>query len=158
MRTKAAADSVVEILSGLQSTTEDAKLLGTDMAVQGLLAIGTKSLSHFLNLLERYISVWRFITSSAPQRQKALSSIATFCGSNLHFVQIAVDKLMRYQILDPIDVVRWTFSFTDKILTINQWDMLSYTLDLLNTRVSAMANRLELETADNAQGVCLSFS
>jgi hypothetical protein len=124
----------------------------TDLAIQSLLQIGSKSFSHFLNMLERYVTVLRDVTSTAARRQKLLSSIAAFCGSNYHFITIVIDKLVRYQILDPIDVVRWIISTEAAFLSINQWEILVNTFDLLTTRVNGISARLEAEEAENARG------
>jgi nuclear cap-binding protein subunit 1 len=124
----------------------------TDLAIQSLLQIGSKSFSHFLNMLERYVTVLRDVTSTAARRQKLLSSIASFCGSNYHFITIVIDKLVRYQILDPIDVVRWIIATEAAFLSLNQWEILVNTLDLLTTRVNGISARLEADKAENAAG------
>jgi hypothetical protein len=155
-RTKANADTAIEVLTKVEETIggEEGALLTTDIALQSLLQIGSKSFSHFLNMLERYLPVLRTVTSTAARRQKALASIASFCGGNHLFVQIITDKLMRYRILDPIDVVRWILSSSPAFLSVNQWETLSSTLDLLTTRVNGLTIRVETETAENEAGAC----
>lgn len=149
LRTRADAESVEGILQKL-GEDEGALLTSTDLAVQCLLQIGSKSFSHFLNLLERYMALFKSVTSSAPRRRQALDAISTFFGTNHHFIHIAIDKLMRYRILDPIDVVRWVLGSNSHSIPFAQWDILLSTLDLMNTRVNGTKARLEAEIADNA--------
>lgn len=121
------------------------------ITTQSLLHIGSRSFSHLLNAIERYLPLLRTIASgtfgvgvasgssggagagtglaggvgasaggvsggaiiTGPGNPEAKSDILTaaaaFWKYNSQMVAIVFDKLMQYQIVDPTDVVEWTF-------------------------------------------------
>ncbi|KAJ7895998.1 MIF4G like-domain-containing protein [Mycena olivaceomarginata] len=75
-----------------------------------------------------------------------LTASAAFWKHNRHMVAIVFDKLMQYQIVDPTDVVGWTFINRAEIkelsestgplsLSAFEWDLLKGALDKANGRV-----------------------
>jgi nuclear cap-binding protein subunit 1 len=110
------------------------------IAVQSLLQIGARSFSHFLNAIERYISVLRTLAGThAEARADVLSSVADFWNQNRQMVSIVFDKLMQYQIVDPTDVVRWAFAQADSGLN---WELLKGAVDKANGRVVVARKRV----------------
>lgn len=99
------------------------------IAVQSLLHIGSRSFSHLLNAIERYLPLLRHLAGASPAgtsavpgstaagsssgnteaRMEILSAAAAFWKHNRQMVIIVFDKLMQYQIVDPTDIVSWTF-------------------------------------------------
>ena len=91
------------------------------VTVQSLLSIGSRSFSHFLNAIERYLPLLRNLAAggiSAPSttgvnnsaRTDIMSAVAAVWKRSRHMILIVFDKLMQYQIVDPTDVVAWTFT------------------------------------------------
>jgi nuclear cap-binding protein subunit 1 len=129
------------------------------IATQSLLHIGSRSFSHFLNAVERYLPLLRNLAGggifsgagSSPSieaRMDILSASATFWKRNRQMIGIVFDKLMQYQIVDPTDVVAWTFgsglgngSGPLKIDYL-QWDLLKAALDKANGRVMIARKRV----------------
>jgi len=76
-----------------------------------------------------------------------LSSAAEFWRNNRQMVNIVFDKLMQYQIVDPTDVVNWTFENGARIgsglgqsqalskVGVFEWDLIRGALDKANGRV-----------------------
>ncbi|KAK4056523.1 Nuclear cap-binding protein subunit 1 [Microbotryomycetes sp. JL221] len=85
-----------------------------DMAVQTILQVGSRSFSHFLNALERYLQLLRTLTTNQDKRVELLSSVGKFWINNSQFHLIVVDKLLQYRLVDPIDVVTWCFQACQK--------------------------------------------
>ncbi|KAK4055782.1 Nuclear cap-binding protein subunit 1 [Microbotryomycetes sp. JL201] len=83
-----------------------------DMAVQSILQVGSRSFSHFLNALERYLQLLRNLTSAADKRVELLTSVAKFWSLNRQFHLIVLEKLLQYRLVDSVDVVSWCFSQT----------------------------------------------
>ena len=87
--------------------------------VHALLHIGARSFSHFLNAIERYLPLLRNLSNgsissstsgpSPDARYDILNNAASFWRNNRQMVGIVFDKFMQYQIVDPPDVVAWTF-------------------------------------------------
>ncbi|KAJ6567374.1 MIF4G like-domain-containing protein [Mycena vulgaris] len=163
-RGRAKAEDVISHLDTLKvtlETSDDGGVVNADalirsIAVQSLLHIGARSFSHLLNAIERYLPLLRNIASggassvggSGNPEAKAdiLTASAAFWKHNRHMVAIVFDKLMQYQIVDPTDVVGWTFINRAEIrelseatgplsLSAFEWDLLKGALDKANGRV-----------------------
>lgn len=128
------------------------------IAIQSLLHTGSRSFSHFLNAVERYLPLLRNlaaggITSSGgipnlEARMDILTASAQFWKRNHQMVGIVFDKLMQYQIVDPTDVVSWAFGSGhgngEGPLKVDcrQWDLLKAALDKANGRVMIAKKRV----------------
>ncbi|KAI8984955.1 cap binding protein 80-PB [Trametes punicea] len=154
----------------LMETTENVDAVLRSITVQSLLHIGSRSFSHFLNAIERYLPLLRNLASgqistsggaSAQARTDIMSAVATFWRNSRHMILIVFDKLMQYQIVDPTDVVGWTFAHCATITegkrkpTFNafQWDLLKAALDKANGRVMMQRRKvaaLRKEADENA--------
>lgn len=122
------------------------------IAIQSLLHTGSRSFSHFLNAVERYLPLLRNLatggisssggTPSLEARMDILTASAQFWKRNRQIVGIVFDKLMQYQIVDPTDVVSWAFGSGfgngEGPLKVDyrQWDLLKAALDKANGRVT----------------------
>lgn len=127
------------------------------IVVQSLLHIGSRSFSHFLNAIERFLPILRYLASGGvssaggsgnPEaRADILTAAAAFWKYNRQMVAIVFDKLMQYQIVDPTDVVGWTFLNGVVIgqlaelagpmnLSAFEWDLLKGAIDKANGRVT----------------------
>ncbi|KAJ7929117.1 MIF4G like-domain-containing protein [Mycena leptocephala] len=163
-RGRAQAQDVISHLETLKATLEtsddggviNADVLIRSIAIQSLLHIGSRSFSHLLNAIERYLPLLRSIASggtssaggsgNAEAKADILTASAAFWKHNRHMVAIVFDKLMQYQIVDPTDVVAWTFINRAEIrelsegtgplsLSAFEWDLLKGALDKANGRV-----------------------
>jgi nuclear cap-binding protein subunit 1 len=155
-RGRAKAEDVISNLDNLKislETTEDAVNIDStvrSIAVQSLLHIGSRSFSHLLNAIERYLPLLRNLASGGvvgggghPEaKADILTASAAFWKRNRQMVSIVFDKLMQYQIVDPNDVVGWTFVNGAIIgdrgplsLSAFEWDLLKGALDKANGRV-----------------------
>ncbi|KAF8211620.1 MIF4G like-domain-containing protein [Mycena galopus ATCC 62051] len=163
-RGRAEAKDVISHLETLKvtlETSDDGEVVNADVlirsiAMQSLLHIGSRSFSHLLNAIERYLPLLRSIasggassaggTGNAEAKADILTASAAFWKRNRHMVAIVFDKLMQYQIVDPTDVVGWTFINRAEIrelsestgplsLSAFEWDLLKGALDKANGRV-----------------------
>lgn len=156
LRGRSKAEDVMAHLDSLKSSLE---ITDSDMnldsiirsiAVQSLLHIGSRSFSHFLNAIERYLPLLRNLASgnittsagsSLEARMDLLTAVSTFWKRSRYMIVIVFDKLMQYQIVDPTDAVAWAFtsggSSRASYPSINalQWDVIRGALDKANGRV-----------------------
>lgn len=162
-RGRANAEDVIAHLDTLKSQleTSDEGHINLDslvrsIAVQSLLNIGSRSFSHLLNGIERYLALLRNLASggisssggygNTEAKNDILTAAASFWRNNRQMVAIVFDKLMQYQIVDPTDVVGWTFMNGSVVgqlreiekplnLSAFEWDLLKAALDKANGRV-----------------------
>lgn len=178
LRGRAKADDVIAHVQSLKNTLSESAdgdvnvdAVIRSIAVQSLLHIGSRSFSHFLNAIERYLPLLRNLAgggissgSGAPHheaRMDILSAVFAFWKRSRHMVAIVFDKLMQYQIVDPTDVVAWTFTNagsssvpkTKNTFDAFQWILLKGALDKANGRVMIARRKvaaLRKEADDNA--------
>ncbi|GAA5895142.1 hypothetical protein JCM6882_008291 [Rhodosporidiobolus microsporus] len=159
IRAKAPISETEDELSSFQKALEaehnldpeKAERVKRDMAVQTILHVGSRSFSHFLNALERYLTLLRNLTPSASARQHLLTVVAAFWRRNPQFHLIVLDKLLQYRLVDTRDVVVWVFApeseqdgtrpktWADADL----WGMLQIVLRTVQGRVDAARGRAE---------------
>ena len=157
LRGRTKAEDVVAHLDSLKNTISETaegdvnvNTVVRSIAVQSLLHIGNRSFSHFLNAIERYLPLLRSIATSGgaantDARMDILNAVASYWKRLKNMVVIVFDKLMQYQIVDPTDVVAWTFLNGNAIgqlseaspmnLSAFEWDLLRAALDKANGRV-----------------------
>ena len=122
------------------------------ITVQSLLSIGSRSFSHFLNAIERYLPLLRNLatgnisstgSTNAGARTDIMVAVATVWRRSRHMILIVFDKLMQYQIVDPTDVVAFAFTHYASVtegtpkttFSAHQWDVLKSALDKASGRV-----------------------
>ena len=138
------------------------------ITVQSLLSIGSRSFSHFLNAIERYLPLLRNLatgnisstgSTNAGARTDIMVAVATVWRRSRHMILIVFDKLMQYQIADPSDVIAWAFTYrgsdneASKIAIDRfKWEAIEGALDKANGRVlisRRKVNALQKEQDDS---------
>ncbi|KAG7096527.1 hypothetical protein E1B28_003956 [Marasmius oreades] len=170
-RGRAKAEDVIAQLDSLKNTlesesSENGHVINVDsvmrsIAIQSLLHVGSRSFSHLLNAIERYLSLIRFVASGGVSQSAGsgipeaktdiLNAIAVFWKDNSLMVNVVFDKLMQYQIVDPVDVVAWAFAYaagfqsdlrTPLTVTTFEWSVIKGAMDKANGRVMTAMRRL----------------
>ena len=179
-RGRAKAEDVILHLETLKSTLlessaedeggVDVDTVARNIAVQSLLHIGARSFSHLLNAIERYLPLLRSIAGGEGSgvaggvgavgggggkveeaKLGILSAVARFWRGNRQMVGIVFDKFMQYQIVDPSDVVVWTFGRRDegpgdgeggRFLSGWEWELVKGALDKANGRVASARRKV----------------
>lgn len=149
LRGRAKPEEIIDHLESLKSHISEASegevnidSVARSIIVQSLLHIGSRSFSHFLNAVERYLPVLRDIASGAEEKGDVLQAAEAFWRRNPLMVRIVFDKLMQYQIADPSDIIAWAFQPRDegegeKVVRIDtfRWEIVEGALDKANGRV-----------------------
>lgn len=94
---------------GKVATEAEAEIIVRDIVIQVVLNIGSRSFSHFLNIVERYHGLLRQLSSSPSMRSAILASTTRFWARSAQWVIIVLDKLMQYRIVEPADVINFIF-------------------------------------------------
>ncbi|KAF8760298.1 MIF4G like [Rhizoctonia solani] len=118
------------------------------MVMQSLLHVGSRSFSHFLNAVERYLPLLRGEAGSSAatnekNREKArviLCAAGEYWERNQQMVGVVFDKLMQYQIIEPSDVIEYAFELGTKTgetpgLSCERWLLVEAALNKANGRV-----------------------
>ncbi|KZT12669.1 uncharacterized protein LAESUDRAFT_733291 [Laetiporus sulphureus 93-53] len=169
LRGRAKAEDVIGHLDSLRNTISETaegdvvvESVVRKIAVECLLHIGSRSFSHFLNAIERYLPLLRNLApggANTEARMDILNAVYSFWNRSRNMVVIVFDKLMQYQIVDPTDVVSWAFIHSGSGTEGNpsfdafQWDVLKGALDKANGRVTIARRKvtaLRKEEDDNA--------
>ncbi|KAG8935874.1 hypothetical protein FRC02_005873 [Tulasnella sp. 418] len=127
------------------------------ISMQVLLHVGSRSFSHFLNAIERYLSLLRSISNREPStsssaldvtqaKAEILDIASRYWRRSSQMVAIVFDKLMQYQVVDPEDVVSWSFrgqSRDHARLSAKEWDILKAALEKANGRVLVAKGKVQ---------------
>lgn len=140
-------DSMRAELTGSEISESRAASRTRSITMQCILVLGSRSFSHFLNAIERYLKVLQSLSGTPDAKFEILEIVSTFWRRNRQMILIIFDKLMQYQIVDPTDIVSWTFEGTglgercDGLNTF-QWELMKIALDKSNGRVSIAQRRV----------------
>ncbi|PPQ68653.1 hypothetical protein CVT24_005384 [Panaeolus cyanescens] len=171
-RGRAKVEDVIAHLDTLKASLESADdgvnpdTILRSMVVQSLLQIGSRSFSHFLNAIERYLALLRNLAgNNNGAKADILTAAAAFWRHNRQMVSIVFDKLMQYQIVDPTDVAAWTFVNGVTVgqlaelagplnLSAFEWDLLRGAIDKANGRVTIARRKVAAlkKEDDDARG------
>jgi nuclear cap-binding protein subunit 1 len=142
LRDRTKAEQVITELETLRSNLQEAGDPRTEAVIraatlQGLLQVGSRSFSHLLNAIERYLPVLRSLVSSGSEaRADILRAAGIFWSKSGQMVAIVVDKMMQYQIVEPSDVVDFAFSKVQLAQGPTQrWELVRAALDKANGRL-----------------------
>ncbi|KZS92618.1 hypothetical protein SISNIDRAFT_412320 [Sistotremastrum niveocremeum HHB9708] len=116
------------------------------IVVQSLHEIGSRSFSHFLNAMERYIKVMRHISTDSEAKADILEATGKFWRRNPQMISITFDKLQQYQFVEPSDVITWAFAAKNGGgLGFAEWDLIKGALDKANGRVLVAKKKVALQ-------------
>lgn len=87
----------------------EADMVIRDVVIQTLLSIGSRSFSHFLNVVERYHTLLRQLSTTPATRIAILASTARFWMNSPQWIIMIFDKWLQYRIVEPTDVVEFVF-------------------------------------------------
>lgn len=95
--------------AGRVSTSAQADVVVRDVVTQVVLHVGSRSFSHFLNIVERYHGLLRHLSTTPATRASILGATARHWARSPQWCLIVIDKLVQYRIVEPADVVAFVF-------------------------------------------------
>eukprot|EP00842_Homolaphlyctis_polyrhiza_P003640 jgi/Hompol1/4277/HPOL_003575-RA len=118
--------------------------------IQCVMLQGSKSFSHVLNVIERYITILQSWNSTIEARMHTIQITTDFWHDNTQFIEIILDKLTNYRIVDPKTVLSWVFQ--TKILDQMHsrfflWSIVRNTLIKVNLKLSQVNEKIEAAKA-----------
>ncbi|KAJ3062363.1 Nuclear cap-binding protein subunit 1 [Podochytrium sp. JEL0797] len=135
----------------------DQDALVRNVFVQNVLFLGTKSFSHFLNVVERYVKVLQTINAQEADRSHTVSIVAAFWAQNPQNLEICLDKLMNYRVVDPPSIIRWVLDMEvlgENYSRIHLWRILRNVVGKVNSKVTQLREKMSegaMDVDDNSQ-------
>ncbi|KAJ2995348.1 Component of the cap-binding complex (CBC) [Globomyces sp. JEL0801] len=119
--------------------------------IQCIMFQGSKSFSHLLNVIERYLSLLQKMNEEAENRLLTIKVISSFWQNNFQFLEIILGKLLNYRVVDPKSILTWLLS--SEILEVYYdhfflWTILSSTLSKINLKAEQISAKLQTISAD----------
>ncbi|KAI8994905.1 armadillo-type protein [Pilobolus umbonatus] len=152
IRTKKSIEELKDMLSKYKeeqaaqgADEQQQQMLVREMFVQCLLLVGSKSFSHILNVVERYLDVLRYVNTTPDGRLHTVQTVASFWKNNTQFLGILLDKLLNYRVIDPTSVITWVFE-PEQLKHVGRsfvWEILINTLNKVVSRVVQVKSKLD---------------
>ncbi|KAI8319953.1 ARM repeat-containing protein [Martensiomyces pterosporus] len=123
--------------------------LAREMLVEHVLLLGSKTFSHMLNAIEKFMPALQQFGDTPEARLHIAKVTEDFWLKNPQFFAITIDKLVNYRVIDPITVVEMLFD-PAHMGTWNRfyyWEILRNTVNKVNMRVVQLQGRLEAARA-----------
>jgi len=117
-----------------------------EIVVQSAMMVGSKSFSHILNVVERYISILTSLNETNEAKDKTVRVVADFWKYNPQFLEIILDKLVNYRVVEPSNIITWILSdiiLSDQYTHLYVWSILRNTLKKVVLRVQQIKAKLE---------------
>ncbi|KAJ3193157.1 Nuclear cap-binding protein subunit 1 [Irineochytrium annulatum] len=136
------SDDVVDVPLGGQ-WSEDRVV--RDLFLQGLLFVGSKSFSHLLNVVERNLKTLQAVNVRPEDKLHTVTIVAAFWKQNPQFLEIILDKLMNYRVIDPTSIVSWALSsahIDEGATRWYTWTILRNTMTKVNKKVLQIRQKL----------------
>ncbi|PJF18389.1 hypothetical protein PSACC_01801 [Paramicrosporidium saccamoebae] len=113
--------SIEEIKRSLGAADDDElDAVQREVLLQSLLQVGSKSLSHMLTVVEKYLSLFQLLLPKHGDKMSAnmfiLDQLYSFWRSSMLHFEFAVERLINYRILLPKHVIQWIFERADEQL------------------------------------------
>ncbi|KAL5038717.1 hypothetical protein BDV3_001940 [Batrachochytrium dendrobatidis] len=127
-------------------TTGFSENAAREMLITCVMLQGSKSFSHILNVIERYLPLLQKCNETMEDRAHTLHVTAEFWKDNTQFTEIVIDKLTNYRIIDPQTVILWMFrpEFLDtQYSRFYMWGILRNTLIKVNLKAEQISRKLE---------------
>ncbi|KAJ1915011.1 Nuclear cap-binding protein subunit 1 [Mycoemilia scoparia] len=151
IKAKGTADQVNEILDehyGQWDDLDDEQErtnLAREMLIQHVLLSGSKTFSHMLNAIERYMPVLQKYSAGSDAKLHIAKITEEFWILNPQMYVITLDKLLNYRVIDPITVVEAVFDAGSHLGQWNRfhyWEALHNTVQKVNLRVDQLEKRI----------------
>ncbi|KAJ3123155.1 Nuclear cap-binding protein subunit 1 [Physocladia obscura] len=116
-----------------------------DIFVQNILFLGTKSFSHFLNIVERYVKILQQLNGQPDYKLHTVKIISEFWKSSPQNLEIVLDKLMNYRVIDPPSIIAWILDIEILEVSYSRWHLWSILRNVVakvNSKVAQLRNKI----------------
>ncbi|KAJ9084209.1 Nuclear cap-binding protein subunit 1 [Entomophthora muscae] len=164
-RHKKPVDEILRLVKDVTDELDD-EFIVKQISVETLLLLGSKSISHMMNIIEKFLPIFQFFTHESEDKDEIIKISANFWRESPQWLGLQLDKFLNYHIVEPINIVDWVFSESNKedMSSAFLWEVLYNTLNKLILWVGQQKNSYEsasnkddltsvslLELSNNAQ-------
>ncbi|KAF9114720.1 Component of the cap-binding complex (CBC) [Mortierella sp. AM989] len=152
LRAKNSIDQIEQTLESMKNAPRLESLTPTEredfireLFTECVLMLGSKSFSHVLNVIERYLTILQRLNSTPEARLHTVKIVAQFWRNNTQFLGILLDKMLNYRVVDAIAIVKWVFEpevWQNDWHRSFVWDILKNTLNKVISRVAQVKDKL----------------
>ncbi|KAJ2002348.1 Nuclear cap-binding protein subunit 1 [Coemansia thaxteri] len=158
LKSKGTVEQALDILQEHYSQWADVddearQALAREMLVEHVLLLGSKTFSHMLNAIEKFMPALQKFGDSPEAKLQIAKVTEDFWQRNPQFFAITIDKLINYRVIDPATVVAMLFdgAHVGSWCQFHYWEILHNTVKKVNMRVVQLQGRLEAaHAASNA--------
>ncbi|KAJ2602788.1 Nuclear cap-binding protein subunit 1 [Coemansia sp. RSA 1722] len=149
LKNRGTSDQALEILQEHYAQWSDIddgtrQTLAREMLVEHVLLLGSKTLSHMLNAIEKFTPALQRFADSAEAKLAIARTVEDFWLRHPQFFVMTIDKLIDYRIIDPITVVEMLFDeeHVGQWCKFHLWEILRNTINKVNLRVAQLQTRM----------------
>ncbi|KAF9207554.1 Component of the cap-binding complex (CBC) [Haplosporangium sp. Z 27] len=152
LRAKNSIDQIEQTLESMKNAPRLESLTPTEredfireLFTECVLMLGSKSFSHVLNVIERYLTILQRMNGTPEARLHTVKIVAQFWKNNTQFLGILLDKMLNYRVVDAIAIVNWVFEpevWQNEWHRSFVWDILKNTLNKVISRVAQVKDKL----------------
>ncbi|KAL7750421.1 Nuclear cap-binding protein subunit 1 [Sorochytrium milnesiophthora] len=121
-----------------------------DIAIQTLLSCGSKTFSHTVNVMERYLQIFTTLADTPENRVHLIAIVYHFWKFNIQFFLVILEKLIIFKVVEGGDVLRWLFDREDVVRIADQlyvFEILKVVTKTAVFRVSHLRSRMHVAGA-----------
>ncbi|KAJ2093248.1 Nuclear cap-binding protein subunit 1 [Coemansia sp. RSA 1813] len=150
LKNKGTADQAMEILQENYSQWSDIdedtrQSLAREMLVEHVLLLGSKTFSHMLNAIEKFLPALQRFNDTSEAKLQIAKVTEDFWLRHSQFFVITIDKMITYRVIDSAAVLKMLFdlSHVGNWCKFYHWEILRNTVNKLNLRVAQLRSRLD---------------
>ncbi|KAJ3212431.1 Nuclear cap-binding protein subunit 1 [Entophlyctis luteolus] len=149
--TYASAMTSDEMLAAKPAVVWSEDVVVRDIFVQNILFLGTKSFSHFLNVVERYVKILQQFNEQPEHKLRTVRIIADFWKHHTLNLEIVLDKLMNYRIIDPTSIISWVLDMDLLETEYSRWHIWTILRNVtakVNSKVSQLRKKIGVDAME----------
>ncbi|KAI8927873.1 armadillo-type protein [Entophlyctis helioformis] len=130
----------------IDMASAEPETIAREALMQCIMLQGSKSFSHILNVMERYLPLLQKWNATSEARIHTIQIAADFWANNSQFIEIILDKLTNYRIVDPKSILNWICQpavLDPRFSRFFLWTIVRNTLIKVNLKVAQISAKLE---------------
>ncbi|XP_061409919.1 nuclear cap-binding protein subunit 1 [Lethenteron reissneri] len=151
-KSKKSHDEILNILKDVPNPNQEEddeegsfNPLKTELFVQSLLSLASKSFSHSFSALAKFHEIFKLLADTDEGKVHILKSMYDVWRNHPQMMSVLVDKMIRMRIVDCAAVANWVFSadMAQEFTRLYVWEIIHSTVRKMNKHVQKVQRELE---------------